>query len=164
MTTRASTTGEGNVGARVDGKAVVLVLDVGTADVHTGGRSDIKGIGVVTKLTGVTGGVVHGHTNDLEVAGAVDAHELDWGVFDIEALDGGVGQAVGVKGLWLGLATVGALAIPPLGSVEVDDMASGTGDGDVRTRDRDQRSLPLLVAEAGGTLEDDLSGSVLEPG
>jgi hypothetical protein len=35
-------------------------------------------------------------------------------------------------------------------------MASGTGDSDFGTGDRDQRAFPFLVAECSGTLEGDL--------
>lgn len=69
---------------------------------------------------------------------------------------------MGVEHLGLGLSTVGALGVPPAGSVGVK---SGTGaiDGDVVTGDRDKRSLPLLVTEGGGALEDDV-GALLQVG
>ena len=48
---------EGDVGARVDGQAVVLVLDDGARNVDAGRRADVEGVGVVA-AAGVTGRVV----------------------------------------------------------------------------------------------------------
>ena len=79
-----------------------------------------------------------------------------------DALDDGVGHLVGVEHLGLGLATVRALGVPPTGSISVKSGTSAV-DGDVVTRDRDKRTLPLLVAEGGGALEDDV-GALLQVG
>ena len=69
---------------------------------------------------------------------------------------------MGVEHLGLGLATVGALGVPPTGSISVESGTSAV-DGDVVTRDGDKGTLPLLVAEGGGTLEDNV-GALLEVG
>jgi hypothetical protein len=55
--------------------------------------------------------------------------------------------------LRLRLATVAALAIPPLLTGSVDNVAAGTGDLEVGSGDRDERTLPLLVTKGGSTLE-----------
>jgi hypothetical protein len=62
--------------------------------------------------------------------------------------------------LGLRLATVGALAVPPLLTGTINDVASSTGDLEVGSGDRDQRTLPLLVAEGGSTLEGDRGASL----
>ena len=67
-----------------------------------------------------------------------------------------------VEHLGLGLATVGALGVPPTGSISVKSGTSAV-DGDVVTRDGDEGTLPLLVAEGGGALEDDV-GALLQVG
>ena len=67
-----------------------------------------------------------------------------------------------VEHLGLGLATVGALGVPPTGSISIESGTSAV-DGDVVARDGDEGTLPLLVAESGGTLEDDV-GTLLEVG
>ena len=66
---------------------------------------------------------------------------------------------MGVEELGLGLATVGTLAIPPLGAISVNNVARCTRDGNVAAGNGDQRTLPLLVTEAGGALEDDLGAA-----
>jgi hypothetical protein len=147
----ASSTGELDVGTRVDSQAVVLVLDVGTDDADVGRRADVEGVGVVAKR--VTGRVVDGDVLERQVGGAVDGEGLDRGVLNVEALDGGLLQAVGVEELGLGDTTVGALTVPPLGTVSVDNVARGSGDSDVSTGDADERSIPLLVLKSRGTLE-----------
>lgn len=154
---RAGATGKGDVGAGVDGQAVILVLHDGSRDVDVLGRANVKGVSVVAERARVTSRVVVGHINDVEVSGRVDAHELDWRVLDVQALDVGLLQGVGVEELGLGLATVGALAIPPLGTVAINHVARSTGDGDVSSGDGDERTFPLLVTERSGTLEDDLA-------
>jgi hypothetical protein len=58
--------------------------------------------------------------------------------------------------LWLGLASIAALSVPPFGARSVNDMSSGTIDGDVGAGDRDQGTFPLLVRECSCTLEGDL--------
>lgn len=157
MAASAGATGEGDVGAGVDGQAVILVVHNGSGDVDVLGRANVKGICVVAELAAVTSRVVVGHIDDVEVGGRVDAHELDGRVLDVQALDVGLLEGVGVEELGLGLASVGALAVPPLGAVAIDDVARGAGDSDVGSGDGDQGSLPLLVSERGGTLEDDLA-------
>lgn len=44
---------EGDVGAGVDGQAVVLVLDVGAGDVDTRGRTDIERISVMAAVLNI---------------------------------------------------------------------------------------------------------------
>ena len=157
MSSSAGAAGKGDVCARVDGQAVVLVVHNGARDVDVLGGADVEGISVVAELAAVTSRVVVGHVDNVEVGGRVDAHELDWRVLDVEARDGGLLQGVGVEELGLGLATVGTLAIPPLGAVAIDDVARGAGDSNVGSGDRDEWALPFLVSEGSGALEDDLA-------
>ena len=140
--------------ARVDGNAVVLVLDGSTADVDTSGLADVETVGVVATVV-ITVGVVDGEVVQVDI-GSLDTDGLDGGVLDVDALEGGVLNIVDVHELGLGLATVGALAVPPAGAVTVDDGAGGLGDGDVLTAEADQGTLPFLVAKGGGTLKGDL--------
>jgi hypothetical protein len=63
---------------------------------------------------------------------------------------------MGVHLLWLLLSSIGTLTIPPLSAVAVNNVATGTIDGNLSTRDRDQWSFPLLIREGGSTLEGDL--------
>lgn len=162
VTTAAVTAGEGDVGAGVDGKAVVLVLDVGAGDVDTSGRANIESISVVATL-GVTEGVVKGDISQLDVVAGVDAEGLDGGVLDVEALDLGVLHGVSVEELGLLLAAVGTLGIPPALTLAVDGVAGSTRDGETVTAEGDERTLPLLVAKGGLALEDDV-GVILELG
>jgi hypothetical protein len=57
---------------------------------------------------------------------------------------------------YLGLSAVATLSIPPLGSVTVEKVARATGNSDLGSADRDQRTRPLLVTECNLTGEDDL--------
>lgn len=164
VATAAGAAGEGDVGARVDGEAVVLVLDDGARDVDASGGSDVEGVGVVA--TGrVTGRVVQVDIVDTQGGGAVDAESLDGGVLHAKTLDPRVLEGVGVEELGLGLAAVASLSVPPSGTASIDGVARGTLDSDGASREGDQRAFPLLVAERGGALESDLlrvSGWLLE--
>lgn len=66
---------------------------------------------------------------------------------------------MGIEELGLGLATVSSLAIPPAGSVAVEDGTRGSLHSDIGSGDGDQGARPFLVAEGGGSLEDDLENS-----
>lgn len=72
---------EGDLGAAVDGKAVVLVVDSGAADGDLSGASDVESIGVVAALR-VAVLVVDGDTVELSVGGAVDREDLHGRVLD----------------------------------------------------------------------------------
>ena len=128
MTARASTSSEGDVSTRVDSKAIVLVLDIGSGDIHASGRSNVEGIGVVAKsvsrrVESVTSRVVDGDILDVEVRSTVDGEALHWVVLNVQAGDGGVDELVSVEELWLGDTAVGTFAIPPGRAVTVDNVA-----------------------------------------
>lgn len=159
MATGAVATGEGDVGTAVDGKAVVLVVDRGAADSDLLRRANVEGVGVVAAI-GVAVLVIDGNIVDLKVGGVVDGEDLNRRVLDCKALDDGVVQLVGIEELRLGLATVGALGVPPAGSIAVKSGISAVN-GDGITSDADERALPLLIAESRCALEDNL-GALLE--
>ena len=144
-------------GTRVDGQAVVLVLDVGVADGDVGALTNIEGIGVVASLS-VTQAVVDGDVVEDQVVG-LNTETLDGGVLDVESGDGRVVEGVGVEELGLLLSAVGSLAVPPAGTATVDDMAGFAGDVDVASGGADEGTSPLLVSEGGFALEDDLYSS-----
>jgi len=147
--------GNGDVGTGVDGDTVVLVVDVGTSDGDTRGRTDVESIGVVALVVTVTSRVVDGDTAKSKLLRVVDGEDLNRRVLDLDVLDLGVGHLVGVEELGLGLATVGALAVPPSAALAVDDGTRSTNDGDLVTRDGNKRTAPLLVTKGSGTLEGD---------
>lgn len=128
-------------------------MDVGTIDGDTGGRTDIESISVVALVVAVSGRVVDGNAGEGKLLRVVDGEYLDRRVLNLDVLDLGVGHAVGVEELRLGLTAVSTLAVPPSAAITIDDRSRGTNDGDVVTRDGDERTLPLLVAESGSTLE-----------
>jgi hypothetical protein len=65
----------------------------------------------------------------------------------------------GVANTYFGLvyASVAALAIPPLETVAVNDVAASAVDGDVGTRNRDQGTCPWLVTKSSRALEGNLN-------
>jgi hypothetical protein len=132
-----------------------LIVNVGTSNGDTGGRTNIESIGVVALVLAITSGVVDSDAIKSKLLGAVDGEDLNGRILDLDVLDLRVGHLVGVEELGLGLATVGTLAIPPSTALAVDDGARSTDDGDVVSRDRNERTSPLLVTKGGRTLEGD---------
>lgn len=141
--------------AGVDSQTVILVVDGRAGDVNTVAGADVESVGVVAAIT-ITVGIVDGDSTESKLLGAVDAEDLHGGVLDGDVLNLGAGQAVSVEELGLGLAAVGSLAVPPAGTITVELRACGTLDGDGGSGNGDQRTFPFLVAEGGGSFEDDL--------
>lgn len=81
MAAGAVAAGESDVGAAVDGQAVVLVVDGGAGDGDLRRVADVEGVGVVAAL-GVAVLVVDGDVVHLEALGIVDAEDLDGAVLD----------------------------------------------------------------------------------
>lgn len=125
---------------------------------------------------GVTVFVVDSQTVELGVGSSVDRVDLDrgvldglshrdlvsnsrslilWGSLTYQTLDNGVGHGVSIEELRLGLAAVGTLGIPPTSTIAVESSA-GTIDSERISGDGNERTLPLLVAESGSTLENDM--------
>lgn len=147
--------GEGDVGTRVDGETIVLVLDNSSRDIHAVRGANVESIGVVSAER-VAERVVHVNAIDAQVGDAVDAEGLDRGVENVQVLDVGVLERVGAEELGLLLAAVAALAVPPSLTLAVDGVSSSSLDEKIVTSEGDERALPLSIAESGLALEDDL--------
>jgi hypothetical protein len=147
--------------AGVDSQAIILVVNHGVGDVDTGAGTDVESIGVVATLA-ITVGVVNSDSIHSKAICIVDAEDLDGGVLDVNALDLGVDHLVGSEELWLSLAAVGSLAIPPARTISIEDGTRSTLDGNVSSGDGDQGTVPFLVAEGGLSLEDDLKNWLVE--
>lgn len=153
MTTIAVAVGEGDVLTGVDGQAVVLVVDSGAVNGDVGAGADVESIGVVAELG--TGGVIDQDVRDGEVVG-LDAEGMDGGVVDLQTADVRLVQLVGREELGLLLAAVASLAVPPTSTITLNLTTSVLLDGNAGSGRRDQRALPFLIAEGGGTVEDNL--------
>lgn len=65
---------------------------------------------------------------------------------------------MGSKELGLCLAAVATLAVPPAGTIRVQNGTTGTLDGDFIALNLEQRANPLLVAPGRCSLKDNLRG------
>lgn len=68
--------------ARVDGKTVVLVLDVGVANSDASATTDIESVGIVSqgvaiRVSRISVGVVDGNSIQSEAFGSVNGEHLD---------------------------------------------------------------------------------------
>jgi hypothetical protein len=122
--------------ARVDSQAIILVVNNRVGDVDTSARTDVKSVSVVTTLA-VTIDVVDSDSIQGKAIGTVDAEDLDRGVLDIDALDLGVDHLVGIEELGLGLAAVSSLAIPPAGTISIENGTRSSLDSNVSSGDGD---------------------------
>lgn len=87
VATRTSATDEVDVGSRVDGKAVILVFDVGVGDGDACGAADVESVSVVATVGYVSSGVVDGDVVKDQVSGTIDRETLDRGVLDVQVGD-----------------------------------------------------------------------------
>jgi hypothetical protein len=122
--------------ARVDSQAIILVVNNRVGDVDTSARTDVKSVSVVTTLA-VTIDVVDSDSIQGKAIGTVDAEDLDRGVLDIDALDLGVDHLVGIEELGLSLAAVSSLAIPPAGTISIENGTRSSLDSNVSSGDGD---------------------------
>lgn len=67
----------------------------------------------------------------------LDTKDLDWRILDCDTADSRRVEFMRVEEFRLGLAAVAALAVPPGGSVAVQDRSCRTADSDVGARDGD---------------------------
>lgn len=66
------------------------------------------------------------------------------------------GERASLEELWLGLATIAALTIPPCGSVAIDDVSRRTSDCLAFATNTNERAFPFLVSKASGACKGDL--------
>ena len=130
MTATAASSGEGNVGTRVDCEAIILVLDNCARDIDVLRVSNIERIGVVPTIS-ITGRVVKVDLVDGQSLTLVDAHQLDWRVLEVESSDGGSDKLVGSEELWLCYTTVASLSVPVFGTISINHITRRTTDVDV---------------------------------
>jgi len=135
-------------------------VDSRVVDVNVLARTNIKSISVVTTLA-ITILVINIDIVQGKVISTVDAEDLHRRVLNVDVVDVRADHLVSIEELRLRFATVCALSIPPASTITVNNMAGSTFDGDIGSGDRDERTLPLLVAEGSLTLEDNL-GSLLQ--
>jgi hypothetical protein len=86
----------------------------------------------------------------------LDAEAMDGGVVDLQTDDVRLVQLVGREELGLLLAAVATLAVPPTSTITLNLTTRVLLDGNAGSGRGDQGALPFLVAEGGGTVEDDL--------
>jgi hypothetical protein len=110
--------------SRVDGHAIVLVVDGGVGDGDPSGGSDVEAVRVGTLVIAILAvNVDAAHRQRLAV---VDTEDLHGRVEDRDVLDGGVSQVVSLEELGLGLSTAAAFSVPVVGTVAVQDGAAST--------------------------------------
>lgn len=68
---------------------------------------------------------------------------------------------MGIKELWLRDASVGAFAVPPAGSITVENGTRSSSDCNACAGDGYKRAGPLGVSKGRSTLKDDLEDTVL---
>lgn len=81
-------------------------------------------------------------------------HELDLTYVDV--LNGGRDHVVSIEELWLGLATIRSISVPPGGSTSIKVGTTCLSDRNIGPRDRNKGSAPLFVTKGSNTFEDDL--------
>lgn len=142
--------------ARLHRKTYILVVAVGTRYGNVRTVADIETIRV-RRASRITVRVVNRRVGDGQAGGAVNAVDLHRCVLDVEVGDRGrPKKIVGIKEGGLGLATVGAFAVPPAAAVTIEICATGTSHGNVGAGHRHERAGPFFVTERRLAFEDHL--------
>ena len=140
----------------VDGNAVILVVDFGPRDGDIGAFPNVEAIGIGRKVIRIPVGVVHRDVRHGEIGGSINTEDLNRGILDVDTLDRGRGQVMGIEELGLCFTTIATLSIPPAGTLAIDEVTGSSRNLDVGSRDGDQRASPLLIAESSGSLKNHL--------
>lgn len=154
MATGAGTTRELDILARVDGNAVILVLNDCSGDIDTVGSANIKPVGVMPAVM-VTVRVVDGDILEMQVI-RLHADRLHRGILDAQPGECRTVKLMRVHELGFCLASIRALAVPPARPLSIDNGVISSGHGDFRSAKINQRAVPFLVAEGGGAFKGDL--------
>ena len=109
-------------GSRVDGDAVVLVVDAGPRDGDPRAGADVEAVRIL-RAEGIARRAVDGDAAEGEVGAAIDAEHLDRRVHDVDARDRRGDQVVRLEELWLGLPSARAAAVPPEVALPVQSSA-----------------------------------------
>lgn len=140
--------------SRVNGNAVILVVDLGISDGDTNTITDVESISVVAKL--ITSTVVDSHRVNFEVIRVNNANGHKGCVLNVQVVDVGRDQIMGIEELGLLLSLgIGTQTIPPSFSMSIESSTSSV-DCNALPTDLEKRAGPLGVAPGGSTLEDDL--------
>ena len=115
----------------VDGNAVILVVDFGPRDGDIGAFPNVEAIGIGRKVIRIPVGVVHRDVRHGEIGGSINTEDLNRGILDVDTLDRGRGQVMGIEELGLRLAAIAALSIPPSAAVAIQDRTTLAFDGDI---------------------------------
>lgn len=105
----------------INSNAVILIVHVRTGNGNASTTANIECIRIRSAV-GIVVGVVNHYLGQGQIGRAVDAENLDWRALDVDASDGGRLHAMGVEERGLGLAAVGALAVPPAAAVTVIEV------------------------------------------
>lgn len=97
MASRTEAAGKLDVGARVDGDAVILIIALGSRDSDAVRRPNVEAIGVGTQVIGVAVGAVNSNIGKSECLRIINGEDLMRGVKDINILDRRVGQVIWLK-------------------------------------------------------------------
>lgn len=142
--------------SRIDGNAVILVVDFGTCDRDIGAFPDVEAIRIGGEVVRVTIRVIHRDISHGKISGAIDAEHLHRRVLDVDALDGGRGQVMGIEELGLCFTTIATLSIPPAAAIAIEHRVALPLDRDISSRNTHKRPFPFLVSKSGFSLEDHL--------
>ncbi|KAI6758379.1 hypothetical protein HG530_010619 [Fusarium avenaceum] len=134
---------------------IILVVDLGISDGNTNTITDIESISVVAAKL-ITSTVVDSHRVNFEVIRVNNANGHKGCILDVQVVDAGRDQIMGIKELGLLLSIgIGTQTIPPSFSMSIESSTSSV-DCDAFSTDLEKRTGPLRVAPGGSTLEDDL--------
>ena len=154
-----------------NGYAIILVDDTTVREHDISVAAEVEAIAVVSSwqaardgVRGIASRVVEYQIIHRKPAGASDGKAVRRPVLDVQVVDerGAKSLADNEEVVWLRLATIRALPIPPGLAIAIDDAARGAGDVDVGAADLDHVVVLISIAE-GSLASEGHSGASLEP-
>ena len=129
----------------VNSNTVILVVNIRSTDRNARAIADVKPICVGPKR--IASGAINSDSSNCKVSATIDAEDLHRWVEDVDVGDGGRDQIMCLEELGLGLATVGALSIPPVCTVAVKVGSAGLCHGNIGSRNGEERARPEIESD-----------------
>jgi len=145
---------EEDVGSRVDGQAIVLVVNLAVLDSDVMRLGYIKTVGIVAPQP-VSISIVNSDPNEVCVVTVIDGKDVFRGVFDRQTIHSGMFQ-LHVNTVGLNLSAVSSEDVPPTMSLSIDQMSRFSFNSQSFSLDDYKRSLPFHVTECDAPKESDL--------
>lgn len=134
----------------------ILIVTFRARNRDAGALTNVKTIRIC-RTVAVSIGVIDGGAVECQTGRAIHREDLNGRVKDVDVVDlRSAQEVVSIKEFRLGLSAVRSFTIPPAAAIAVQNRPGSTRNGDIGSRNGNERAVPFFVPEARGSFEDDL--------